>query len=72
MDSDEHCFCWAGDLSMSEVIRDLGTANVGCETACRQDALRMIRSQAEQMKHSELADEFVLLLASMWQLSVTD
>jgi hypothetical protein len=65
VDSDEYCFCWAVDFSMSEMIRDLGAANVGCETAYRQDALRMIRSQTEQIKQSEPADEFVLLLASM-------
>jgi len=35
---------------MSEVIRDLRTASVGCETAYGQDALRMIRSQAEQVE----------------------
>jgi hypothetical protein len=50
---------------MSEVIRDHGTANVGCETAYRQDALRIIRSQAEQMKILEPADAIVPLLASM-------
>jgi hypothetical protein len=39
-------FVGLSTFSMSEVIRDLGTASVGCETAYRQDALRMIRSQS--------------------------
>lgn len=39
-------FVGLSTFSMSGVIRDLGTASVGCETAYRQDALRMIRSQS--------------------------
>lgn len=63
--SDQHCFCWAVDLSMSEVIRDREDADVvGCETAYRQDAPRMIRFQVSANGKPEAADGFVLLLAS--------